>query len=394
VKQHDQKSLVFKVVQTAGSNVLVVMGKLKEALKDLNENYLIHRNLELKQVYDSTSYIYSSISRVRNNIFIGGALAVIVLLLFLRNISSVLVITAAIPVSIIGTFLMITLFGRNINVITLAGMSFAIGMVVDSSIVVLENIFRRYQQGESRFEAALNGTREVMGAIVASAFTTIAVFVPVVFVEEEAGQLFRDIAIAIASAVFLSLIVSITLIPSMSAKILRGGSEPRGIIRMLYGLGGKMGDIITGLVSWLLKTVWRKVLTVLTLTVLAAVAALALIPETEYLPEGNRNFVFGLLLPPPGYNNEQLGQIARNIADRMRPYWEADPLSKEAAALKGPPVGNFFFVARMRNVFMGCNSKIPGRARELIPVLRGAMSKVPGAYAVVQQGSLFARGLG
>jgi HAE1 family hydrophobic/amphiphilic exporter-1 len=146
VKQHNEKTLVFRVVQTAGSNVLVVMGMLKEALRDLNENYLIHRNLELKQVYDSTTYIYSSISRVRNNIFIGGALAIAVLLLFLRNISSVLVITAAIPVSIIGTFLMITLFGRNINVITLAGMSFAIGMVVDSSIVVLENIFRRYQQ--------------------------------------------------------------------------------------------------------------------------------------------------------------------------------------------------------------------------------------------------------
>jgi HAE1 family hydrophobic/amphiphilic exporter-1 len=394
VKQHDETTLVFRVIQTAGSNVLVVMGKLKERIKELNETYLVYRDLKLKQVYDSTTYIYSSISRVQSNIFIGGALAVMVLLLFLRNVSSVLVITAAIPVSIIGTFLMITLFGRNINVITLAGMSFAIGMVVDSSIVVLENIFRHYQQGESRFEAARNGAREVMGAIVASALTTIAVFVPVVFVEEEAGQLFRDIAIAIASAVFLSLLVSVTVIPSMSARILKGRSEPGWIMRWLHGMGKGVGDIITNLVGWILKTVWRRVSTVLSLSALAAATAVALIPDAEYLPEGNRNFVFGLLLPPPGYNNEQLGQIARNVANEIRPYWKAEPGSPAAAELKGPPVDNFFFVARMRNVFMGCNSRIPARARELIPVLRGAMLKVPGAYAVVQQGSLFARGIG
>ena len=394
VRQHNYKALVFKVVQTAGANALVVMKGLKRAIKNLNENYLPHRNLELKQVFDSTDYIYAAITKVRHNIFLGGTLAVIVLLVFLRNISSVLVITTAIPISIIGTFLMITLFGRNINVITLAGMSFAIGLVVDSSIVVLENIYRHYQSGESRLEAALNGAREVIGAIVASTFTTIAVFIPVIFMEEEVGQLFRDIAIAIASAVFLSLLVSVTVIPSMSAKMLKGRSGPKGISRIVQGMGTGIGNAITEFVGWLLKKVWRRIFIVLALTALAAGTALVLIPDAEYLPQGNTNFIRSLLLPPPGYNKDQLLQIAGRIGADVKPYWEARQGSDEALKLEGPPVNNFFFIARARDVFIGCSSKIPERVRELIPLLRDILSKIPGCYSVVQQGNLFARGIG
>jgi len=394
VLQHNYETLVFKVVQSVGSNVLVVMRKLKETIKELNDNYLSQRHFKLKQVYDSTEYIYSSIERVRQNIFLGGCLAVVVLLIFLRSISSLLIITTAIPISLIGTFLMITLFGRNINVITLAGMSFAIGMVVDSSIVVLENIYRHFQAGESRFEAALNGAKEVWGAILASTLTTIAVFVPVVFIEEEAGQLFRDIAIAIASAVFLSLLVSISVIPTMSSKIMSGRSRAGKKPSILVLVGTGISSLITGFVSWILGKVWRKILTIAVLVGLAVVTTLALIPEGEYLPEGNRNFIFSLLLPPPGYNTPQLKEIAKGVSEEMKPYWEAEPGSKEAAELGAPPVDNFFFVARSKYVFMGCNSKIPERARELIPVLRGALEKIPGSYPVVQQANLFARGIG
>ena len=393
-REQGQKTLTLRVAQTAGINVLIVMEKLKKAIKDLNENYLEQRGLELKQAYDSTEYIYASIDRVRQNIFLGGALAVIVLLVFLRNISSILVVTTAIPISIVGTFLMVTLFGRNINVITLAGMSFAIGMVVDSSIVVLENIFRHYQGGESRFEAARNGTREVIGAIVASTGTTIAVFVPVVFVEEEAGQLFRDIAIAISSAVFLSLLVSVTVIPSMSARVLKGRAESKGVGRIFYALGRKMGEFITGLSSWLLDRVWRRVFTVVILTGLGFVTAMALIPEAEYLPLGNRNFVLGALFPPPAYNRSQLEDIAESVSRDMRPYWEASPGSEEASRLNGPPIRSFFFVARENNAFMGCSTQVPERVKELIPLLRDFLAKIPGSFSVVQQGSLFARGIG
>ena len=120
-----------------------------------------------------------------------------------------LVVALAIPISIVGTFVFMYVTGRNLNVISLAGLAFAVGMVVDNAIVVLENIDRHLAMGKSPRAAALEGAREVWGAILASTLTTLAVFVPVIFVQEEAGQLFRDIALAICAAVSLSLVVSI-----------------------------------------------------------------------------------------------------------------------------------------------------------------------------------------
>ena len=224
-------TIVMNAVREPGSNVLEVMKRLQQTVQDLNEGLLKDRNLELVQAYDETSYIYSAIDLVRKNILVGGSLAVMVLLLFLRNFASTIIVSFAIPISVIGTFLVMTLFGRNINVVSLAGLSFAVGMVVDNSIVVFENIFRHREMGKNRVQAAYDGTTEVWGAVLASTLTTVAVFLPIIFVQEEAGQLFRDIAIAISSAVLLSLLISITAIPSLSAKIL-GKVRPKDPARL------------------------------------------------------------------------------------------------------------------------------------------------------------------
>jgi len=136
VRHEGIPTIVMNAVRETGSNVLVVMKRITEALEELNDGILKDRGLKLERVYDETNYIYSAIALVKQNIFIGGVLAVIVLLVFLRNVTSTLIVSLAIPISAVGTFLLMTLFGRNINVVSLAGMSFAIGMVVDNSIVV------------------------------------------------------------------------------------------------------------------------------------------------------------------------------------------------------------------------------------------------------------------
>ena len=215
-----RQMIAFNTVRQTGANVLDVMKGVKATLVDVNRDLLAPRGLKIVQVSDETDYIYSAINLVRQNLILGGTLAILVLLVFLRSRSSTLVVAIAIPISIIGTFLVMNWLGRSLNVISLAGMAFAVGMVVDNSIVVLENIYRHRQMGKSRFNAAYDGATEVWGAVLASTLTTIAVFLPVLFVQEEAGQLFRDIAIAISSAVGLSLIVAITVIPSLAAKIL------------------------------------------------------------------------------------------------------------------------------------------------------------------------------
>jgi HAE1 family hydrophobic/amphiphilic exporter-1 len=397
VRNKGVTTIVMNAVREPGSNVLVVMNRLKATLEDLNAGILKDRNLQIIQVYDETGYIYSAIDLVRKNIFLGGILAVTVLLLFLRNIASTVIISVAIPVSIIGTFLIMTLFGRNINVVSLAGLSFAIGMVVDNSIVVFENIFRHREMGKSRTQAAYDGTVEVWGAVLASTLTTVAVFLPIVFVEEEAGQLFRDIAIAISSAVFLSLIISITGIPTLSSRILSRVAKADKKSSGRFSLN-RMAGAFTGGIARFTHAVGGSVLArvgiILLLTVTSAAFVLGLMPKAEYLPQGNREMLFGILIPPPGYNISEMNRIADHVESDILPLVQ-EPAQRENPDIRGlPPVKHFFFVARGTQVFLGVVSGIQERTRELLPYLTASLRKIPGMIAVVQQSGLFSRGIG
>ena len=398
VRQNGEPAIAINALRETGANAINVMAGLRKAMKELNEGLLKDRGLTLYNVYDETTYITSAIGLVKDNLIIGGFLAIAVLLLFLRSVSSTLIIATAIPISVIGTFVMMALLGRTINVVSLAGMSFAVGMVVDNSIVVLENIYRHMQMGKSRIKAAYDGTVEVWGAVLASTLTTAAVFLPVIFVKEQAGQLFRDIAIAISVSVLLSLIVSITVIPSAAAKILEIAKETKG--KSLANLWGFVSiaqgftDGVTNLVRRVIETPKLRLVVVLAFTFGSILLSWAMVPKMEYLPEGNRNLVFGILLPPPGYNIQEFTQIGEQIEKDLRPYWEVEVGSTEAERLNGPPIQNFFYVARGRQVFMGAVAKEPDRVRELIPVMQGTLSKIPGMIAVVTQSSLFQRGIG
>jgi len=326
-------------------------------------------------------------------------MAIAVLLLFLRSGSSTIIIATAIPISIIGTFVIMALMGRTINVISLAGMSFAVGMVIDNSIVVLENIYRHMQMGKSRLQAAYEGTTEVWGAVLASTLTTAAVFLPVIFVQEQAGQLFKDIAIAISVSVVLSLIVSITVIPSFSSKILKiAKQETTGdSFFNLWGyiyIARNIAEYISSTVERILHDSKLRLMVVGGFTVGAILLSFIMMPKTEYLPEGNRNLIFGILLPPPGYNIGEFTAIGEEIERHLRPYWEAEAGSKEAKKLNGPPIENFFYVARGRQVFMGAVAKEGRKVKELIPVMQGILKKIPGMISIVTQTSLFRRGLG
>ncbi|MCK5553170.1 MAG: efflux RND transporter permease subunit, partial [Deltaproteobacteria bacterium] len=168
IRQRGKPTIAMNAIREVGANILAVMEDIKEEVKALNRSLLTSRHLHLDQVYDETDYIYSAIDLVRQNLFVGGSLAILVLLLFLRSGTSTLIVATAIPISIIGTFVMMAFLGRSINVISLAGMAFAVGMVVDSSIVVLENIYRHMQMGKKRMRAAADAAGEVWGALLAS----------------------------------------------------------------------------------------------------------------------------------------------------------------------------------------------------------------------------------
>ena len=438
------------VSRSSGANVLAVMDGIRDAAAELNGGVLKQRGLELYQYYDETEYIHSAIGLVQQNIFIGGALTMIVLLLFLHlgrrtllvvpliaasavaaaYISSnfvlvtlalviiagfwfgrgALVVGLAIPVSVIGTFLLLGLMGRSLNVISLAGLAFAVGMLVDNAVVVLENIFRRYESGEDATSAAVNGTQEVLGAVVASTLTTIAVFVPVLFVEEMAGQLFRDIALAISCAVGLSLLISFTVVPTAASRLFKRRAEDGSsaaeksslphlkstdgwLPGVLQTVGSSCVDLVIGTNRWIQQGAIRSLAVVAVMVGISIGLSYWFWPKVEYLPSGNRNFVFCSVSPPPGYNMDQLMEMGAKIEDDLKPYWNADPGSPEAALLEYPIINYYFYVVRGRQVFMGFRADDENRVAELIPLIKKVGSQFPGTMAIAKQSSLFERGL-
>ena len=311
---------------------------------------------------------------------------------------------------------------------SLAGLAFAVGMLVDNAVVVLENIHRRTEFGEPSFKAAVNATREVTGAVVASTLTTIAVFLPVVFVQEEAGQLFRDIALAISGAVAFSLFVSMTVIPTAAARLFAQramirkkqlqmnhrsaagndrssqdvsgdvrnaptSTHPGFLLRLLRKFGDNFVQMTVTANDTIQRSVLRRILTCVVLIGTSVALSWHLWPKVEYLPTGNRNLVFGILLPPPGYNLTQLMELGETVEQGLRPYWDVDPHSVTAEQLDFPVVGDFFFVARGRSVFMGLRAHDPLRVAELIPLVQKIGGSLPGTFAVASQSSLFAQGL-
>ena len=412
VRRFGARNIAIRITREQGANVLDLMRQLRGVAEEIDRS-LRPRGLSLTVVYDETDYIDSAIGLVNDNIFVGGLLTIGTLLLFLRNIRSTFIVALSIPVSVMGTFLALAAFGRTLNVISLAGIAFAVGLLIDNSVVVLENIFVHWSRGEDARTASVRGATEVWGAILASTLTNVAVFLPVVFVQGEAGQLFGDIALAITAAVGLSLAVSGLMIPAAAAALLSGrhardavtaalaaedGEAVAAPTRHRWDLLGRLGSAfvtaVTDLDRYLLVSTWRTVAASVVIFTGAVAATWVLMPKVEYLPEGNRNLVFGILLPPPGYNMDELLRLADIVEARLVPYWDVDPGTPEARALDAPVLGDLFFVARGKSVFVGLRALDPLEAGRLVPLVRRVAADLPGTIAIAKQSSLFEQGLG
>lgn len=387
-----EPALAFNIVREQGANVIETMEEVKTVLSHLAEGPVADAGLQLEQVYDETIYIEGAIDLVTQNIWIGGLLAAFVLLLFLRSPRATLVISLAIPVSIVATFVAMAATGRTLNVISLAGIAFAIGMIVDAAIVVLENIYRLREQGKSRREAAYLGAKQVWGAILVSALTTVMVFIPILIMELEAGQLFRDIAVAISVSVLLSLVVAVTVIPALSSRLLSGASTKPLPLPGIDHLGAAFRWLVMGYTKLTVRFRALGLIMVAAIGTGAAVAAITFLPKLEYLPEGNRNLVFGLLIPPPGYNLTTTETIAERIETVARPMWEARPAEETEDGQ--PALESFFFVATPGNSFVGAAAVDGSRVAEVIPILSRPIFAEPGTFGFMTQPSLFGRGVG
>jgi HAE1 family hydrophobic/amphiphilic exporter-1 len=384
-----QEGIAIGVKPEPGTNILNLSDNLEQVVKSLNDEKLNPLKVSLEWVYDQRPYIRGAIDLVKRNIFIGSTLAVVVLLIFLRSISSTIVVSTAIPISVIGTFIIMNALGRNLNVISLAGIAFAVGMLVDNAIVVLENIDRHRKMGKPPFDAAYDGAREVWGAVLASTLTTIAVFLPVVFVQEEAGQLFRDIAIAVTCAVSLSLFVSVSVIPMLSEKLFSFMKEKplqQRRSRLVF-MGKRMSDFIMGLVRVATRNRMTRFITIISLTAFALVTAVLLFPKMEYLPQGNRNLVINLFVPPPGLSYEERKEIGDRLFETLEPHMGKD---KEGF----PGIKNMFYVGAEQIMISGAISTHEQMAGELVPLFMGYINSIPGIFGVSNQAGIFQTRLG
>ncbi|MFP6758010.1 MAG: efflux RND transporter permease subunit, partial [Alphaproteobacteria bacterium] len=387
VRMNGRQIINFGVRSEVTANVVRTMKDIRVAIAELQQGPIRDQNLVLRQMYDESIYIDSAIDLVLQNIWIGGAGAVLILLLFLRSGRATLVVALAIPTSIVACFVALAMLGGSINVLSLAGIAFAVGMVVDAAIIVLENIYRLRQRGEPPARAALQGTRQVWGAILVSSLTTVLVFIPLLLMDLEVGKLFRDIGIAITVAVSLSLLVSITVIPALANRLLIAEVKPPGtgaIDRLAAGF-------VAGIVRFTQSVVgnrMRAVTVVAGVTLAAGLAAWGLMPPLEYLPEGDKNLVIGRAAPPPGYNLETSTALALQFEENLLPR-----LASRAGAAPGPddpPTAHYFtFIARRDQIITVSRGAQPSRAKELVPIILDATSGFPGVNATAYQPSIF-----
>ena len=387
-----EEAITFSVLREQGTNVVSTMEKLRGQINILNEDILKDRGLDLRVIFEETTYISSAINLVKQNIWIGGCLAIGILMLFLRSIVPTFIIFIAIPVSVIGTFVAIAGLGLSINVISLAGLAFSIGMVVDASIVSMENIFRLRQKGQSAKEAAYNGARQVWAPILGSALTTIIVFIPVVLLKLPVGQLFRDIGIAISVSVIISVIVSVTVIPTLASRLL-GGSNDRFSnpvrIPILDHISQFIASLVVGYAKFTVKRRFFGLIIVSIIFLSSSFASYKFLPRLDYLPDGNANFVFGRLIVPTGYSMKETLRITEKMETSAKPLWEGK--TKDSGA---PEIDRFFFVAFQGGAFAGASAKDGSRVSELKMVLMKPIFSEPGARAFVSQASLFGRSVG
>jgi HAE1 family hydrophobic/amphiphilic exporter-1 len=274
-RTNGKRSLSLAIQKQTDANTVEVAGAVRAEIDQIQNDY---PNYSFSIAMDQSEFIEKSIASVSQNAILGGLLAVIILFLFLRNIRSTIIIATVMPISIIGTFILMYFADVNLNVISLGGLALGVGMLVDNAVVVLENIYRYRSMGEGKIEAAREGSSEVGMAIAASTVTTVVVFLPIVFVEGMAGQLFKDLALTVAFSLIASLIVALTLIPMLASKILKvtqkelDRTEKEGRIRIIYRKA----------LSRVLKHRW----VVIILLVIMLIGSLALIPQIgfEFMP--------------------------------------------------------------------------------------------------------------
>jgi len=374
VVQNGNPAMGVRIDRQNGANVLAALTEVKAAMNELRAGPLKELGLDIQQSFDASVFIQRAVSLVTNNLLIGILLAVGILWLFLRDVRATLLIAIAIPVSLLTTFIVLRLTGRSLNVISLAGLAFAVGMVLDAAIVVAENIVRLREHGDVPTHAALHGSHQVQGALLASTATTVAIFLPVLFLQDVEGQLFADLALTIAIAVCASLAVALTILPTL------GGSWLKA--RRLTRDPAPGWARLTDLTMRASGTAMRRTTIITVLITAPLLATWALFPQLDYLPPVKRDAVDAFLQTPPGATwDMKEEEIVRTLVDRLDPYMKGE---------KEPALKNYYIWLFAGGGTIGARVQDQGRVKELETIMRQEiLVGIPDFRGFAAQGNLF-----
>lgn len=379
VYQNGLPALGIQVMRQPGGNTLAAINDVIDRLETLNETLPGQYGVRLEKSFDPSVFIRRAISLLTSNMLIGILLAIGALWLFIRKLRATLLIAAAIPICLGATFLTLGMFDRTINVISLAGLAFAVGMVLDAAIVVLEQYVRHVEDGESPMEAAAHAVSRVGGALFASTLTTIVIFVPIVFFEDVEGQLFADLALTIAIAVGFSFLVAIFILPSGAAVFLKGRHA-----RAITGDDAvtTVWDKIAGFLVAITARPFQRAFWIAALTIAPVSLGWFLMPQLNYLPPVKRDAIDAFVSFPSGASTDVIqSEFAEVLVERIDPYMtgEKEPRLKNYYLLTGPWGGQ-----------IGIRVEDQSRVEEMTEITnRELLSGFPDTRAFAQQGSLF-----
>lgn len=355
------------------SNTVAVLDQVNQAIKSLNEGALAEHNLAIELSYDASVHIRNALELVKSNLGLGVALALAILWLFFRGWRATLIIAATIPVSLMVAFLALSAFDRTLNVVSLAGLAFAVGLVLDAAIIVQENITRMQRSGMPQDKAVLKGTLQVTGALFASTATSVAIFLPILFMAGIEGQLFSDLALTLSIAVLASLISAITIIPVASKYLLNKQSvaDPYAA----YWL--RLTNLTMRLTNSRIKQ-WAWVSGLLGAALLVTVS---LLPQTDFMPRAPTDGFFYSLVLPPGGNLEFMEQeVASRVKSKMHAYYEGT---------KSPAIKDYNFYIFGSNAGGFVYAKDPTQVEALMAAAReDIFADIPDTRVFLFRGSM------
>ncbi len=366
------------IVKQSKASTVDVAAEIRKSIPELSK--LLPEGMKLEVAYDSSEFITESISEVEQTLIIALILVMLVVLAFLKSFRATIIPSLAIPISIVGALAAVYFAGFTINILTLLGFVLAIGLVVDDAIVVLENIYRHMEMGKSRWQAAIDGSKEIGFAIISTTIALVAVFVPLAFLSGNVGRLFNEFGIAVAVAVLISGFVALTLTPMISSQILRPlhGASQSWASRSFDAFFDKLNLFYEQLLRWTLN---HRLLVISggVIAIVLGVFIFKLLPS-ELVPVEDRGVGFGIVSAPEGATLEYTDSYVKEIENRLLKLPELNGLFTATGLSFGGP-------GSVTNSFMFLNLKPRSERKksqqQIIQELFPQLISIPGVLAFV-----------